>query len=213
MSSKKMETHIGRNVLSIETGKIDVLMHLLDKVDTIIVGGGMVYTFYKAKGIPVGDSLVEEDRVAMAAETLAKVDATGTRFLLPVDHVIADAFSADAETKVVGEREICDGWMALDIGPRTRELFAQEILSAKTVVWNGPMGCFEMAPFAAGTMAVTRAVADADCVSVIGGGDSVSAVNRSGLAGKMTHISTGGGASLEFLEGKELPGVTALSDA
>jgi len=195
------------------SGKIDVLMHLMDKVDAIIVGGGMVYTFYKAKGLPVGNSLVEEDRVEMARETLAKIEATGTKFLLPIDHVVADAFSADAQTKVVGEREIEDGWMALDIGPESRELFAREISAAKTVVWNGPMGCFEMAPFAEGTMAMTRAIAEAECVSVIGGGDSVSAVNRSGLADRMTHISTGGGASLEFLEGKELPGVAALSDA
>jgi phosphoglycerate kinase len=194
------------------SGKIDVLMNLLDKVDAIIVGGAMVYTFYKAKGLPVGKSLVEEDRVEVARETLAKIAEKKVRFLLPIDHVVADRFSADAETKVVGEDGIEDGWMALDIGPKSVESFCAEISRAKTIVWNGPMGAFEMEPFAAGTMAVTRAVAEADCVSVIGGGDSVSAVNKSGLADQMTHISTGGGASLEFLEGKELPGIAVLSE-
>lgn len=194
------------------SGKIDVIQNLLGKVDAIIIGGGMVYTFYKAQGIPVGNSLVEEDRVEMAREILAQVKAKGVRFLLPVDHVVADKFDAGAATRVVGEREIPDGWMALDIGPASLKLFADEIQRAKTVLWNGPMGCFEMKPFAAGTMGVAQAVADADCVSVIGGGDSVSAVNQSGLADKMTHISTGGGASLEFLEGKPMPGIVALSD-
>ena len=194
------------------SGKIDVLMALMEQVDTIIVGGGMVYTFYRAKGMPVGDSLVEEGRIEMARETLARLEERGVKFLLPVDHVVADAFSDTANTKVVPEEGIEDGWMALDIGPKSIELFVKEIGSAKTVVWNGPMGCFEMKPFAQGTLAVTRAVADADCVSVIGGGDSVSAVNKSGLAAAMTHISTGGGASLEFLEGKNLPGIVALDD-
>lgn len=194
------------------SGKIDVLMNLVDKVDAIIVGGGMVYTFYKAKGLPIGKSLVEEDRVDMARETMEKIQSRGVRFLLPVDHVVADAFSADAHTKVVAEDGIEDSWMALDIGPETIRLYCAEIAKAKTVVWNGPMGAFEMEPFAKGTLAVTKAIAATDCVSIIGGGDSVSAVNQSGLADKMTHISTGGGASLEFLEGKELPGVTALSD-
>jgi len=195
------------------SGKIDVLMNLIDKVDTIVVGGGMVYTFYRAMGLPVGNSLVEEDRIEMARQTLAKVEQKGIRFILPVDHVIADSFSADAATAVVPEEGIRDGWMALDIGPRTVALITEAVADARTVVWNGPMGCFEMAPFAAGTTAVARAVAEADCVSIIGGGDSVSAVNKSGLADRMTHISTGGGASLEFLEGKDLPGVAALSDA
>ena len=195
------------------SGKIDVIMSLADRVDTILVGGGMVYTFYRAKGLPVGESLVEEDRIDLARETLSVIEQKGVKLLLPVDHVVADAFSADAATRTVGEDGIEDGWMALDIGPRTVERFCGEIAGAGTVVWNGPMGCFEMAPFAAGTLAVTRAIADADCVSIIGGGDSVSAVNKSGLADKMTHISTGGGASLEFLEGKTLPGIAALSDA
>jgi len=194
------------------SGKIDVLMNLIDKVDVIIVGGGMVYTFYKAMGLPIGDSLLEEDRVELAAETLAKVKAAGVKFLLPIDHVIADAFSADANVKTVPEAGIEDGWMALDIGPKSIALFSEVLASAKTVVWNGPMGCFEMAPFAEGTMALAKAIAAADCVSIIGGGDSVSAVNKSGLSEQMTHISTGGGASLEFLEGKALPGIVALDD-
>ncbi|MDP6525306.1 MAG: phosphoglycerate kinase [Kiritimatiellia bacterium] len=194
------------------SGKIDVVMNLVDRVDTIIVAGGMVFTFYRAMGIPTGNSLVEDNRIEMARQTLAKIREKGVKFLLPIDHVVADAFSADAETKIVGEKGIEDGWMALDIGPESRKLFAEEIAAAKTVVWNGPMGCFEMAPFAGGTMELARAVADSDCVSIIGGGDSVAAVNKSGTAGKMTHISTGGGASLEFLEGKDLPGIAALTD-
>jgi phosphoglycerate kinase len=143
---------------------------------------------------------------------MRKAEAASVKLLLPVDHVVADSFSADAKTAVVGEGGIGADWMALDIGPETQKLYAQVIKDAKTVVWNGPMGAFEMAPFAEGTLVVARAVAEADCVSVIGGGDSVSAVKKSGLADRMTHISTGGGASLEFLEGKELPGVVALSD-
>jgi len=194
------------------SGKIDVLMNLADKVDSIVVGGGMVYTFYRALGLPIGNSLVEEDKIPLAKETLAKLKAAGVKVLLPIDHVVADAFSADANAKTVGEDGIEDGWMALDIGPESVKVFVEEVSTAKTVVWNGPMGCFEMAPFAEGTTAVCKAVADTDCVSIIGGGDSVAAVNKSGLAGKMTHISTGGGASLEFLEGKELPGIVALGD-
>jgi phosphoglycerate kinase len=194
------------------SGKIDVLENLLGKVDTIIVGGGMVYTFFRAMGIPVGDSLVEEDRIAMAEDVLRKVKEGNVNFLLPVDHVIADAFSADANVKVTDDEAIPDGWMALDIGPKSIEKFSAAVADAKTVVWNGPMGCFEMEPFAKGTMTLAQSIADADCVSIIGGGDSVSAINKSGLADKMTHISTGGGASLEFLEGKTLPGIAALSD-
>jgi phosphoglycerate kinase len=194
------------------SGKIDVLSNLIDKVDTIIVGGGMVYTFYKAMGISVGNSLVEEDRIDMARDVLEKVKATKVNFLLPVDHIIADDFSADANVKVQPEESIPDGWMALDIGPKTIEIFSEAVAGAKTVVWNGPMGCFEMAPFAEGTMSLAKAIADSDSISIIGGGDSVSAINKSGLADKMTHISTGGGASLEFLEGKNLPGIAALSD-
>jgi phosphoglycerate kinase len=194
------------------SGKIDVITNLLGKVNVLLIGGGMTYTFFAAKGMPVGKSLVEEDKIDLARDILEKAKAAGIHLHLPVDHVIADAFSADARTEVVGEGGIKDGWMALDIGPETIGLFSALIAEAKTVVWNGPMGCFEMEPFARGTLEVAKAVAAADCVSIIGGGDSVSAVNRSGLADKMTHISTGGGASLEFLEGKELPGVAALTD-
>ncbi|MBU1910219.1 MAG: phosphoglycerate kinase [Verrucomicrobia bacterium] len=191
--------------------KVNVITNLLTKVDSLIVGGAMAYTFYRAKGLPTGKSLVEEDKVDLAKDILAKAQAAGVKLLLPVDNVIADKFDAAAQTKTVGEK-IDEGWLALDIGPKSAELFAAEIRKAKTVVWNGPMGCFEMAPFAAGTLAIAKAVAGTKCLSIIGGGDSVSAVNKSGLAGKMSHISTGGGASLEFLEGKQLPGVVALTD-
>ncbi len=193
------------------SGKIDVVVNLLDKCDAILIGGGMAYTFYKAQGKAIGGSLVEDDKVDLAREILAKAKAAGVKLLLPVDNMVADAFSAEANTKVV-EGDIEDGWMALDIGPATIKLYAAEIAGAKTVVWNGPMGCFEMAPFANGTFDVCQAVADADCTSIIGGGDSVSAVKQSGLAGRMSHVSTGGGASLEFMEGKELPGIAALTD-
>ena len=193
------------------SGKIDVVTSLMSKCDAILIGGGMAYTFYKAQGFKVGNSLVEDDRVEMAKDILAQAKAKGVKLMLPIDNLAADKFDVAANTKVVGEN-IDDGWMALDIGPKTIELYCAEVVKAKTVVWNGPMGCFEMAPFAKGTFAVCQAVADSDSVSIIGGGDSVSAVNKSGLADKMTHISTGGGASLEFLEGKQLPGVTALTD-
>ena len=191
--------------------KLAVVKNLLDKVDTLIIGGGMAYTFLKAQGHDVGNSLCELDQLEYAKEMIAKAKANGKQFLLPVDNVAADKFDAEANTQVVGN-EIPDGWIALDIGPKTTELYAKAIKGAKTVVWNGPMGCFEMKKFAGGTTGVCKAVADSGAVSIIGGGDSVSAVNKSGLADKMTHISTGGGASLEFLEGKELPGVAALSD-
>lgn len=192
--------------------KVNVITNLLNKVDSLIIGGAMAYTFYRAKGLPTGKSLVEEDKVSLAADLLKQAAAKGVKLLLPVDHVIADKFAADAAHYVVGESGIAEGWMALDIGPKSAELFAKEIATAKTVVWNGPMGCFEMEPFAAGTMAVAKAIAATPCLSIIGGGDSVAAVNKSGLADKMSHISTGGGASLEFLEGKALPGVVALTD-
>ncbi|MDD4871045.1 MAG: phosphoglycerate kinase [Kiritimatiellae bacterium] len=192
--------------------KVNVITNLLTKVNSLIIGGAMAYTFYRAKGLPTGKSLVEEDKVGLAKEILEKAKSAGVKLLLPVDNVIADAFDANAKTEVVNENGIKDGWMALDIGPNSSKLFEQEIRKAKTVVWNGPMGCFEMKPFASGTMTMARAISETKCLSIIGGGDSVSAVNKSGLAGKMTHISTGGGASLEFLEGKQLPGVAALSD-
>ncbi|HPW74468.1 MAG TPA: phosphoglycerate kinase [Kiritimatiellia bacterium] len=191
--------------------KLAVVKNLLDKVDTLIIGGGMAYTFLKAQGHDVGGSLCELDQLAYANQMIEKAKANGKRLLLPVDNVVADKFDAEANTQVVGN-DIPSGWMALDIGPQTTELYAAAIKGAKTVVWNGPMGCFEMAKFAGGTTGVCKAVAESGAVSIIGGGDSVSAVNKSGLADKMTHISTGGGASLEFLEGKELPGVAALSD-
>ncbi len=191
--------------------KLAVVNNLLDKVDTLIIGGGMAYTFLKAQGHDVGNSLCELDQLDYARQMIEKAKASGKKLLLPVDNVAADKFDAAAATQVVGN-EIPAGWMALDIGPKTTALYAAAIRGAKTVVWNGPMGCFEMKPFAAGTFGVCQAVADSGATSIIGGGDSVSAVNKSGLAGKMTHISTGGGASLEFLEGKELPGVAALND-
>ena len=191
--------------------KLAVVNNLLDKVDTLIIGGGMAYTFLKAQGHDVGNSLCELDQLDYARQMIEKAKAAGKKLLLPVDNVAADKFDAAAATKIVGN-DIPAGWMALDIGPKTIALYAAAIQGAKTVVWNGPMGCFEMQPFAAGTFGVCRAVADSGGTSIIGGGDSVSAVNKSGLAAKMTHISTGGGASLEFLEGKELPGVAALSE-
>ncbi|MGD9613170.1 MAG: phosphoglycerate kinase, partial [Kiritimatiellia bacterium] len=191
--------------------KLAVVNNLLDKVDVLIIGGGMAYTFLKAQGHDVGNSLCELDQLDYARQMIEKAKANGKQFLLPVDNVAADKFDAAAATQVVGN-DIPAGWMALDIGPKTTALYAAAIQGAKTVVWNGPMGCFEMKPFAAGTLGVCQAVADSGATSIIGGGDSVSAVNKSGLAAKMTHISTGGGASLEFLEGKELPGVAALND-
>jgi len=193
------------------SGKIDVVTKLMDKCDAILIGGGMAYTFYKAQGKPIGGSLLEEDKVQLAGEILKQAEAKGVKLLLPIDNVVADAFSADANTNVVGDH-IDEGWMALDIGPKTIELFCNEVAGAKTVVWNGPMGCFEMEPFANGTFSVCKAVADSDSVSIIGGGDSVAAVKQSGVADQMSHVSTGGGASLEFMEGKQLPGILALTD-
>lgn len=194
------------------SGKLEVLVSLMEKVNTILIGGGMAYTFYKALGYNIGGSLCEDELVDTAKEIMEKAKAKGVNFMLPTDNKEADAFSNDANTKIVGTN-IDEGYLALDIGPETAKAYANEIASAKTIVWNGPMGCFEMSNFADGTMTVCQAVADSDSVSIIGGGDSVAAVNQSGLADKMSHISTGGGASLEFLEGKELPGVMALTDA
>lgn len=191
--------------------KLGVVRNLLTKVDALLIGGGMAYTFLAAQGHSIGKSLCETDQLDYARAMLEEARKRKVRLLLPVDNVAADRFDANAATQVVG-MDIPDGWMALDIGPRTVELFGNEIRQAKMVVWNGPMGCFEMAPFAAGTFGVCRAVAESGAVSIIGGGDSVSAVNQSGLADKMSHISTGGGASLEFLEGKTLPGVAVLDD-
>ena len=192
--------------------KINVINHLLEKVDTLIIGGGMAYTFAVAQGGHVGDSLLEADKVAYAKEMIAKAKEKGVAFLLPVDTVIAKEFKNDTEYKTVPTGEIPDGWMGLDIGEKTRALFADAIQDAKTVVWNGPMGVFEFENFAKGTKAVAEAMAALDATTIIGGGDSAAAVNQLGYGDQMTHISTGGGASLEFLEGKELPGVMAVDD-
>ena len=194
--------------------KLAVVNNLLTKVNTLIIGGGMAYTFLKAQGHSVGNSLCELDQLDYAKDMIAKAKELGVSFLLPVDNVAADKFDAEANTQIVGD-DIPDGWMGLDIGPKTVELYSNAIKGAKMVVWNGPMGCFEMEKFSKGTFGVCEAVAEVKAnggVSIIGGGDSVAAVNKSGLADKMSHISTGGGASLEFLEGKALPGVVALSD-
>jgi phosphoglycerate kinase len=191
------------------SGKLEVLKSLITKVDTILIGGGMAYTFLKAQGHNVGNSLVEEDLVDTAKQILVDAEKNGVNFMLPVDNLAADKFANDADIIEVGN-DIPEGRMALDIGSKTTEAYAAEIAGAKTVVWNGPMGCFEMPNFSKGTFGVCQAVADSSAVSIIGGGDSVAAVNQSGLADKMSHISTGGGASLEFLEGKVLPGVQAI---
>ena len=193
------------------SGEIDVVTNLLGKCDAILIGGGMAYTFYKAMGKAIGSSLCEDDKVELAGQILKQAEEKGVKLLLPIDNVVADAFSAEANVKEVGD-SIDDGWMALDIGPKTIEMYCKEVAGAKTVVWNGPMGCFEMAPFAKGTFSVCEAVAKSDSISIIGGGDSVAAVNLSGVADQMSHVSTGGGASLEFMEGKQLPGIVALTD-
>ena len=195
------------------SSKIPVIENLLDKVDTLIIGGGMAYTFMAGLGGKVGVSLLEEDYKEYAVNMMKKAEEKGVKLLIPVDTVIADDFSNDANTQVVNCGEIPDKWEGLDIGPKTRELFAEAIGGAKTVVWNGPMGAFEMPKFSEGTVAIAKAMADLkDATTIIGGGDSAAAVNQLGFGDKMTHISTGGGASLEFLEGKELPGVAAAND-
>lgn len=191
--------------------KINVINNLLEKVDTLIIGGGMAYTFMKANGLEVGESLLEADKVDYAKEMMEKAKAKGVNFLIPVDTVVTQEFKNDTEFKTV-EGGIPAGWQGLDIGEKTRELFANALKDAKTVVWNGPMGVFEFANFAKGTIAVAEALANIDATTIIGGGDSAAAVNQLGFADKMSHISTGGGASLEFLEGKELPGVVAADD-
>ncbi len=192
--------------------KIGVIRSLLAKVDSLLIGGGMAYTFIKAQGGQIGGSLCEEDKLDLARELLAEAEEKGVRLLLPVDTVIADAFREDAATRVVPAGQIPDGWQGLDIGPETRALFAAEVKQAATVVWNGPMGVFEMKPFAAGTEAVAEAMAESDAVTIIGGGDSAAAAAQMGVADRIRHISTGGGASLEFLEGKVLPGIACLED-
>ena len=192
--------------------KIGVIENLIEKADTIIIGGGMAFTFVKADGYPVGNSLCEEDKLDLARDLKKKAADKGVKLMLPVDTVIADRFAADAESKVVDIKEIPEDWMGLDIGPKTAEMYAEEVRKAGTVVWNGPMGVFEFEKFAGGTRAVAEAMAESDATTVVGGGDSASAIKQFGLEDKITHISTGGGASLEFLEGKILPGVAVLQD-
>ena len=188
---------------------------MIDKVDTIIIGGGMAHTFDASKGYPVGDSLVERDKIELAKELLEKAEKKGVKVVLPVDLVIADKFAADANTKIVDVDKVPDGWQALDSGPKTSEEYVNALKGAKTVIWNGPMGVFEFDAFAKGTEAVARAVAQATkegAISIGGGGDSIAALKKTGLSEKISHISTGGGATLELLEGKVLPGIAALAD-
>ena len=192
--------------------KIGVITNLIDKVDALLIGGGMAYTFIKAQGGEVGNSLLDEERIGLAKELMDKAAAKGVKLILPVDNVIGDAFDNDCHQQVVESGKIPEGWEGLDIGPKTCEQFAEVIRTAKTVVWNGPMGVFEMPNFAKGTIAVAKALAESDAISIIGGGDSAAAIEQLGFADKVTHISTGGGASLEFLEGKVLPGIAALED-
>ena len=192
--------------------KIGVITNLMETVDTLIVGGGMAYTFFAANGHSVGTSICEEDKIELAKEMMETAKAKGVNFLIPVDNRVGLEYKADTENKVVDSDDIPDGWMGLDIGPKTEELFANAIKGAGTVIWNGPMGVSEWAQFANGTIAVATAIAESGSISIVGGGDSAAAVQKLGFADKMSHISTGGGASLEFLEGKDLPGVVALND-
>lgn len=194
------------------SSKLGVINNLLDKVDTLIIGGGMGYTFLKALGHEIGTSLVEEDKIDYAKDMMAKAEEKGVKLLLPIDIVYASEFAEDAEPHITEGRDIPAGNMGLDIGPKTRELFAEAVKASKTIVWNGPMGVFEFENFAKGTKAIAEAMAEADATTIIGGGDSAAAVNQMGFGDKMSHISTGGGASLEFLEGKELPGIAALDN-
>ena len=192
--------------------KIGVIENLLEKVDTLIIGGGMAYTFFKAQGYSVGDSLCEEDKCDLALEIMEKAKEKKVKFLLPIDNKIGKEFKPDTESKTVKSTEIPDGWEGLDIGEETIKLYREELQNAKTIVWNGPLGVFEFDQFAVGTNEIAKALGDIDAIKIIGGGDSAAAVEKAGLADKMTHISTGGGASLEFLEGKKLPGIEALMD-
>ncbi len=192
--------------------KIAVINNLLDKVDTIIIGGGMAYTFLKAQGYTIGSSLCEEDRMDYALDMVKKAEEKGVKFLLPVDHVCGKEFNENTEVLTTEDQNIPEGWMGLDIGPKSGKLFADAVKNAKTVIWNGPMGVSEWKNFAGGTIAVAESMAQSDATTIIGGGDSAAAVNNLGFGDKMSHISTGGGASLEFLEGKELPGIVALND-
>ena len=192
--------------------KIGVIENLLEKVDTLIIGGGMAYTFFKAQGYSVGESLCEEDKCDLALELMEKAKEKNVKFLLPIDNKVGKEFKPDTESKTVKSTEIPDGWEGLDIGEETIKLYKEELKNAKTIVWNGPLGVFEFDQFAVGTNEIAKALGDIDAIKIIGGGDSAAAVEKAGLAEKMTHISTGGGASLEFLEGKKLPGIEALLD-
>jgi 3-phosphoglycerate kinase len=192
--------------------KIGVIENLLEKVDTLIIGGGMAYTFFKAQGYSVGESLCEEDKCDLALELMEKAKEKNVKFLLPIDNKVGKEFKPDTESKTVKSTEIPDGWEGLDIGEETIKLYKEELKNAKTIVWNGPLGVFEFDQFAVGTNEIAKALGDIDAIKIIGGGDSAAAVEKAGLADKMTHISTGGGASLEFLEGKKLPGIEALLD-
>lgn len=192
--------------------KIGVIANMIEKVNTIIIGGGMAYTFLAAKGYSVGKSLCEKDKIDLAKDLLSKAATKNVRVILPVDVVIADNFAADANSKIVDADKIEDGWMGLDCGPKSSDMAANAIKDAKTVVWNGPMGVFEFDAFAKGTEAVAKAVAASDAISIVGGGDSIAALKKTGLSDKITHISTGGGATLEFLEGKPMPGIEAIAN-
>ncbi len=192
--------------------KIGVINNLIEKVDTLIVGGGMAYTFFKAQGLEIGSSICEHDKLDLALELMAKAKAKGVRFLLPLDNKIGREYAPDTESMIVDSEAMPEGWMGLDVGPKTQALFAEVLANAGTVIWNGPMGVSEWDNFAAGTEAVAKAVAESDAISIIGGGDSAAAVEKLGFADRMTHVSTGGGASLEFLEGKTLPGIACLLD-
>jgi len=192
--------------------KIGIIGHLLDKVSTLLIGGGMAYTFLKAKGVEVGKSLVEADQVDQALRIASEANRQGVKFLLPVDHIVGDRFDPKATKKTVPYDGIPSEWMGMDIGPKTVRMFSDEIKEAKTIVWNGPMGVFEMEGFAQGTMSIAKAVAQSKAFSIVGGGDTVAAVKMAGVADFISHISTGGGAALEFLEGKSLPGIEALRE-
>ncbi len=192
--------------------KIGVITNLLDKCDTLIIGGGMAYTFMKALGHQIGNSLLEEDKIELAGEMMKTAKEKGVKFLIPVDNKVGKEYDENTEFQIVNSDEIPDGWMGLDIGPKSQEMFADAVKDAGTVIWNGPMGVSEWDNFAAGTIAVAKAVAESGAISIIGGGDSVAAVTKLGFSDKMSHISTGGGASLEFLEGKELPGIAAINN-
>lgn len=192
--------------------KIGVITNLIDKCDTLIIGGGMAYTFMKSLGYNIGTSLLEADKVELAAEMMKKAEEKGVKFLIPVDNKVGKEYAPDTEAMIVDSDKIPDGWMGLDIGPKTQEIFADAVKDAGTVIWNGPMGVSEWEAFASGTVAVATAIANSDAISIIGGGDSAAAIQKLGFADKMSHISTGGGASLEYLEGKVLPGIAALNE-